>query len=185
MRIHKKPSTMSDGIRDGVVGCTLKVVDEEDNWYKIVLPDGITGWAEKRHFGSFLPFSAESIIRQAREFLGYQYSWGGCSPKGFDCSGFVQTVFRLHGVTIPRDSWQQQEQNLFSTDYRNALPADLLFFGKTPERATHVAIALGNQRFIHASGWVRYNSFREKDEDFSSRQLQTFISVNRYSLSGE
>lgn len=182
IRIHKEPSTLSDGVRDGVIGCTLKCIDEEEDWYKILLPDGISGWAEKRHFGNFPPFSAENVIRLAREFLGYQYSWGGCSPKGFDCSGFVQTVFRLLGLTIARDSWQQQQQNLFSTDYHDALPADLLFFGKTPERVTHVAISLGNRRFIHASGWVRYNSFRKADEDFSNRQLQSFISVNRYSL---
>jgi cell wall-associated NlpC family hydrolase len=178
--IHREPSTSSEGVRDAVIGSTLIAVDERENWYRIALPDCTAGWAEKRHFGTFPGFSVENILSLAREFLGYQYAWGGRSPKGFDCSGFVQTVFSLHGIVIARDSWQQQQGNLLSTDYRQAQPADLLFFGKTPERVTHVAISLGDQRFIHASGWIRCNSFRKTDLDYSSHHLQTFISVNRY-----
>lgn len=179
-RVYKEPSTLSEGIKDAVIGCTLTAAGEKDSWYGIVLPDGSKGWAEKRHFGVFPEFSEENIISQAREFLGYQYTWGGRSPKGFDCSGFVQTVFFLLGVSLPRDSWQQQQNNLVSTDYRKAQPADLLFFGKTMDHVTHVAISLGDEHFIHASGWVKTNSFRKADEDFSDHHLRTFISVNRY-----
>jgi len=182
VRIHEEPSSISNGIRDGVIGCTFKMVVEEGEWYKVVLPDGSTGWVEKKHFALLPDFSAKSIVSLAREFLGYQYAWGGRSPKGFDCSGFVQTVFNLHGIVIPRDSCQQQQHNLLSVDFREAEPADLLFFGKTSGQVTHVAISLGDQRFIHASGWVKYNSLRETDKDFSELHLQTFISVNRYSV---
>lgn len=180
LRIYREPSRKSEGLKEAVLGCSLIAAGEENGWYKIALPDGTMGWAEKRHFGSFPPFTPENVTTLAREFLGYQYSWGGCSPKGFDCSGFVQSVFRLLGVSLPRDSWQQQQYNLLSNDYRQAEAGDLLFFGKTPEKVTHVGISLGNQRFIHASGWVKYNSFNEADSDFSSEHIQTFISVNRY-----
>lgn len=184
MRIYREPSTLSDGLKDAVIGCTLTAIAEEGNWYKIRLADGAVGWAEKSHFGTFPDFSPENIVALARDFLGYQYCWGGRTPKGFDCSGFVQTVFLLHGISLPRDAWQQQRLNLLASDYRQAQAADLLFFGKTPERVTHVAISLGNERFIHASGWVKYNSFRETDEDFSGHHLRTFISVNRYTTQG-
>ena len=180
MKIHKGPSRESECIRDGVIGCRLPAVDERDGWYRVALPDGAEGWAQKKHFGSLAQFSPLKIVALAREFLGYQYFWGGRSPKGFDCSGLVQTVFGLLGVTLPRDSWQQQENNIISKDFRVAEPGDLLFFSKTPERVTHVAIAVENQRFIHASGWVRYNSLRKADEDFSGNHLKTFVSVNRY-----
>jgi hypothetical protein len=180
VRLREEPSAESACIRDAVIGCRLPVIDELGDWYRIALPDGLSGWARKHAFGTFPQFSAENILSLAREFLGYQYVWGGRSPKGFDCSGFVQTVFRLHGVLLPRDAYQQQEKNLISTSYQEACPADLLFFGKTPERVTHVAIALGNGRFIHASGWVKYNSLNENDEDFSKRHADTFISVSRY-----
>jgi len=182
MRIYAEPSTSAEGIKDAVIGSTLQTIDEADGWYQIALPDGFIGWAEKRHFGRFPAYSADNIVSLAREFLGYQYSWGGRTPKGFDCSGFVQTIFRLVGCLLFRDAWQQQQRNLVSTDYHAAQPADLLFFGATPEKVAHVAISLGNERFIHAQGWVKLNSFKETDTDFSRDLLNTFISVNRYSV---
>lgn len=181
LRIYMEPSPSATGVKDALLGCNLKAIDELNDWYKIALPDGSTGWAEKRHFGAFPDFSVVNIVTLARELLGYQYFWGGRTTKGFDCSGLVQTVFRLCGCLLPRDSWQQQQNNLFSTNYRDAEAADLLFFGATPEKVTHVAISLGNGRFIHARGWVRMNSFNPADTDFSADLLNSFISVNRYS----
>jgi len=180
MRIHLSPSSDSDCLKDGVIGCRLIMVDEKEDWYRVVIPGGQYGWAEKKHFGSFPECSPENLLALARSFLGYQYTWGGRSPKGFDCSGFVQTVFGLHGVILPRDSWQQQRQFYVSSDYRDATPGDLLFFARTPERVSHVGIALNNQRFIHASGWVKYNSLLETEDDFSRSHLETFLSINRY-----
>lgn len=182
IRIRNQPSNDAEIIRDGVIGSKLTAEDKHNGWTRIILPDGQPGWVETDHFGSFPPATPANIIRLAQEFLGYQYVWGGLTPKGFDCSGFVQTTFALHGITLPRDSWQQQEQHLISTDPSAGAPGDLLFFGKTPEKVTHVAISLGNQRFIHASGWVKYNSFNESDPDFSQDLSDTFISVNRYPL---
>ena len=180
IRIREEPAADAEIIRDGVIGSQLILDDETNGWTRIVLPDRRSGWAETEHFGSFPSPTPLNILHLAREFLGYQYVWGGRTPKGFDCSGFVQTTFGLHGVALPRDSWQQQEQHLVSNDFAAAIPGDLLFFARTPEKVTHVAISLGNQRFIHASGWVRYNSFRESDSDFSRDHLDTFVSVNRY-----
>ena len=179
LRLFREPTTDSQGIRDAVIGCTVETIDETEEWYKIALPDGHTGWAEKAHFGSFPESTPQNIVASAHQFLGYQYFWGGRTPKGFDCSGFVQTVFRLHEILLPRDTWQQQELNVISDDFRDAEPADLLFFAKTPERVTHVAIALGGGKFIHASGRVKNNSLMKSDTDFSSKHLKTFVSVNR------
>ena len=181
-QIRTEPSHQAPCLKDGVIGCRLVTTGEENDWYQILLPDGLVGWAEKDHFGSFPNGTAANILALASQFLGYQYTWGGRTPKGFDCSGLVQTVFGLLGIPLPRDSWQQQERYLISKDFRDAEAGDLLFFGKTPDRVTHVAISRGNLRFIHASGWVRENSFRETDKDFSREHVQKFISVNRYPL---
>ena len=180
LRIHNEPDLDSPAIRDAVIGCKLIATTEQDGWYQLVLPGGLAGWAEKQAFGTFPEFSPANVVALAGEFLGYQYTWGGSTPKGFDCSGLVQTVFKLLGVALPRDSWQQQQHNLLSRNFRDAEPGDLLFFGKTPEKVTHVGISLGNQRFIHASGWVKCNSFNEADSDYSANHVKTFISVNRY-----
>lgn len=184
MPLFEAPDLNSLKVRDAVIGCFLHIIDEQMNWYQILLPDGVVAWAEKLNFAPTLQFSSQSIISLACEFLGYQYLWGGCTPKGFDCSGFVQTVFGIHSRQLPRDSWQQQQNNQFSSDYRDAQPGDLLFFSNKPDTVTHVAISLGQQRYIHASGWVRLDSFNENDDIFEKQRAQSFVSVNRYPLVG-
>ena len=176
------PSPDSIQLRDAVIGCKLQVTADHDDWYQVVLPDGISGWIKKNSLAAMSQFSVESILSLAHEFIGYQYFWGGISPKGFDCSGFVQTVYRLHNVQLPRDSWQQQQQGFLSSNHLDAQPGDLLFFSSQPDKVTHVAISLGDQQYIHASGWVRLDSFRESDEIFNKQRLDQFTSVNRYSL---
>ncbi|MEA3387304.1 MAG: C40 family peptidase, partial [Patescibacteria group bacterium] len=184
MRLYAQPSDDADAVRDAVIGCQLKAVDEQGSWYRIALPDGTSGWAKKKNFGSIPEPLPKNIVSLAREFLGYQYFWGGLTPKGFDCSGFVQTVYGLHGVQLPRDSWQQQQHHQVSTDYHDAQPGDLLFFSNKPDTVTHVAISLGQQKYIHASGWVRLDSFNENDDIFEKQRAQSFVSVNRYPLAG-
>lgn len=178
--VFETPSIHAKRLRDAVIGSTLTVMAEEDNWSQIILPDNTPGWVPKESFGIPKKLTRQNLIQQAKDFLGYQYIWGGITPKGFDCSGLIQTVFKLCSHTLPRDSHQQQQQNLVSTQYRDAQPGDLLFFGKTPERVTHVALSLGENRFIHASGWIRENSLNPEDADYSQHHVNTFISVNRY-----
>jgi len=180
--IHEQPDSNAPVLRDAVIGARLHVDEERNGWALVTLPDGLAGWVESGNFGTFEPATPERIIERAREFLGYQYLWGGRSPKGFDCSGFVQTIFALHHVHLPRDAWQQQEHHEISREYGDAQSGDLLFFARTPERVTHVAVSLGDNRFIHASGWVRYNSLNPSDPDFRATLLETFVSVNRYPL---
>ncbi|WP_419175055.1 NlpC/P60 family protein [Desulfosediminicola sp.] len=181
-RIFSAPDRASTALRDVVIGSRLPVLAEERRWAQVVLPGGETGWLESCHFGEIGPAGTASIVSLAREFLGYQYSWGGRTPKGFDCSGFVQTVFGLHGIELPRDANMQQKLNLVSKDHHKASAGDLLFFGESPDRVTHVAISLGDNRFIHAYGMVRENSFSAEDSDFSPKHLESFVSVNRYPL---
>jgi len=178
--IFDEPSTEAKRLRDGVIGSTLTVVDEKDSWSQIILPDQTLGWVLKDNLGASKKLSDHNLIQQAKDFLGYQYIWGGITPKGFDCSGLIQTVFKLCSCPLPRDSYQQQQQNLVSHSHSDAIPGDLLFFGKTTERVTHVALSLGEERFIHASGWVRENSLNPQDSDYSQHHVNTFISVNRY-----
>lgn len=179
-RIFQTPSESAEAVRDAVVGSRLNVIDDQGDWAQIALPDGVLGWARTQHFGTLSRLSPSSVVACAREFLGYQYLWGGRTPKGFDCSGFVQTVFALHGVQLQRDAWQQQLDNQTSLHYLDSRPGDLLFFSSTPGKVTHVGIALGGGGFIHASGWVRINSLDQGSENFSQRHVDTFTSVNRY-----
>jgi peptidoglycan endopeptidase LytE len=99
------------------------------------------------------------MLRTATDLLGTPYRNGGATVDGFDCSGFVQYVFARHGVRIPRTVRQQAE---VGAKVREAEAGDLVFFKTDGRGATHVGIALGPDRFIHAPssrGVVRVEPF--------------------------
>jgi hypothetical protein len=87
------------------------------------------------------PRTRDAVARTARSaFAGTRYAWGGVTPWGADCSGFVQTVFALHGIPLPRDAWQQAQHGTATPAH--AL-ADLLFFSdRDDRRPTHVGIVV-------------------------------------------
>ena len=110
--------------------------------------------AKKR--GEAYPLSAdekEALLRYAKYFKGGKYVWGGTTPEGFDCSGYVQYLYRKHGVNLPRTAWAQSKVGKpVSVD--KLQKGDLLFFLTDKKRGipvTHVGIYLGNGEFIHAA----------------------------------
>jgi cell wall-associated NlpC family hydrolase len=162
-------------IRDLVYGCQVEATPISQGGYTLVLPDGCQGWADGPFSNTVAQADRETIITVARTFLGVPYLWGGKSPRGFDCSGFTQTVFRTVGVTLPRDAHKQAEffQNE-KIDYTVAQPGDLLFFG-TKDNITHVAIYLGQEQFIHSQGWVREQSFNSQNADYHGRLKEKYL----------
>lgn len=111
----------------------------------------------------------EAIVRRAVElFRGAPYQWGGVTPWGSDCSGFVQTMYALHGTQLPRDAWMQGEAGLDVTGETSELrPADLLFFSDRDDgKITHVALSLGGPTIAHlslANGGFGINSLDATD----------------------
>jgi cell wall-associated NlpC family hydrolase len=74
------------------------------------------------------------------------------TPLGIDCSGFVSLVYRVHGRVLPRDADLQFGDPKAEVVERASLqPADLLFFGRSPSKITHVGMYLGDGRFIDAT----------------------------------
>jgi len=101
---------------------------------------------------------SESIVNCAKEFLNVPYLWGGKSFFGIDCSGFTQIIYKIHGIKIPRDTYQQAEIGDALTFIEEAKPGDLAFFENKEGRIHHVGIILADQKIIHAHGKVRIDS---------------------------
>ncbi len=95
------------------------------------------------------------IAENALMLLNTPYQWGGRSPFGIDCSGFVQIIYKLCGIYLPRDAYQQAEMGQTLSFIEEAEEGDLAFFDNEEGRITHVGIILSNNRIIHASGMVR------------------------------
>lgn len=94
--------------------------------------------------------TAAAVIATAKKYIGVPYLWGGTTPSGFDCSGFVQYVFKAHGISLPRVSRDQYTAG-YAVSRSNLKPGDLVFFNTGGSGVSHLGIYLGNNQFIHAS----------------------------------
>ncbi|MEL6777271.1 MAG: C40 family peptidase [Cyanobacteria bacterium J06597_16] len=130
--------------------------------------DDYLGWISAKHIEDLTPvttpyeapvLSAEEIQSRLPEVIDFaqaamavpnEYLWGGATAPNYDCSGLVQSAFMAAGIQLPRDSYQQEDftHHVLASDLQ---PGDLIFFG-TPERTTHVALYLGEGRYVHSSG---------------------------------
>lgn len=95
----------------------------------------------------------QKLLEDAKYFKGGRYVWGGTTPEGFDCSGYVQYLYKKHNIDLPRTAWAQSKKGE-SVDMDHLQKGDLLFFLTDKTRGipvTHVGIYIGNGNFIHAA----------------------------------
>lgn len=123
-----------------------------------------------------LKYDSKLVQQTAMKFLSAPYLWGGRSIFGIDCSGFTQVVFRLCGVSLLRDAYQQAAMGS-AIAFEDLKTGDLAFFNKDKSvKITHVGIVLKDDsktQIIHASGKVRIDSLTNKGIIHSDNQAQT------------
>jgi gamma-D-glutamyl-L-lysine dipeptidyl-peptidase len=163
------------------IGTRLPVAGRSENWFQLLMPDGRRLWTEGHRVRlvdrePLRPATPEAVGKTALRFLGIPYLWGGCSPLGLDCSGFMQLLMRLHGISLLRDAHQQAAQGEASEEPARA---DLVFFGpeERPDQITHVGMMLDRRRFIHAPGGDRIRINRLTDEPYACqfRRARRFL----------
>ena len=94
---------------------------------------------------------ANQIIANAKKHLGTPYVWGGTTPKGFDCSGLTQYVFKQSGISLPRTTTEQVKMGTYVSK-SSLRPGDLVFLQNTYRQGvSHVGIYIGDGQIIHAS----------------------------------
>lgn len=115
--------------------------------------------------------SSSGVIAYAKTFLGTPYVYGATGPNSFDCSGYVQYVYKHFGVTTGRTTGNQIARGQY-VSRANLQPGDLVFFGSgTPH---HVGIYLGNNSYIHAphTGDVVKISILTRNDYLSARRVK-------------
>lgn len=118
--------------------------------------DGLVGAATYRALmGRELPevsrggsYVARRIVQTSFQYIGVPYVFGGTTPSGFDCSGFVRYVYANAGIWLPRAADEQFESGYAVS---NLQPGDLVFFSTYTYGASHSGIYLGNGKFISAT----------------------------------
>jgi len=166
---HKKAGIVSDL----VLGDLFEVESVVKKFLKIRFPDGRTGYVRKADCISFDEWidqkpDARSVLSVAGKMTGFPYLWGGTSSKGVDCSGFVKIVYYSRGIILARDASQQARygESVDLSNRNNLQPGDLLFFGRSAQRITHVGIYQENGNFIHSSGKVHIGSIDPKAPNY-------------------
>jgi gamma-D-glutamyl-L-lysine dipeptidyl-peptidase len=188
--VREEASPDAPAVADLVVGAVLGTSGQKGGWLAVQLPDGRKGFVNQADATDYQAWKAsrkitpENTEQTARRFMGVPYLWGGTSAKGFDCSGYVKTVFRLNGTELQRDADQQSNEGVaVPTD--NGLAqlrkGDVLFFGPRAgvTRITHTGIYLGDKLFIHCSGLVKMNSFDQASPIYSENLLKRLVKVRR------
>ncbi|MBM7649231.1 cell wall-associated NlpC family hydrolase [Bacillus ectoiniformans] len=113
--------------------------------------------------------NASGLISKAKSYQGVPYKWGGTTPSGFDCSGFLNYVFNQSSqVQLPRTV-----EGIYAKGSKVAAPktGDLVFFETYKPGASHAGIYLGNNQFIHASSSKGVTISSVKDSYWSKRYL--------------
>lgn len=179
-------------VSDLVAGDLLELLGETGAYFQAGYPDGRRAFVPKTEAQPYetwlgsLKISENSLVQTGQRFLGLPYLWGGTSAKGVDCSGFTKTVYFLNGYVLPRDASQQAltgEAIDTRNGFQNLRPGDLLFFGKKrddgTDRVVHVAMWVGNGRFLHASDMVQVASLDPAAPDYDAYNHQRFLFAKR------
>lgn len=167
LKVREEPNTDCPVITLVAQDERLEVVEQKpDGWAKIMLDDeeayvsteycvieeeletAVT--MKELEFGNGISDLRINLCQYAKEFIGNPYVWGGTSlTNGADCSGFVQSVFKHFGVSLPRSSREQVNVGT-KISLADAQPGDLIFYAKGGT-INHVALYIGNGQVVHAS----------------------------------
>ena len=139
-------------------GTPLTITGTSGNWTAVTI-NGVKGYVNSTYVtttksdGGSKPSGSigETIVATAKQYMGAPYVYGGMSPSGFDCSGFVNYVYKLCGYSMSRVASSIYNNNGTYVEKANLQLGDLVFFASNSSSIGHVGIYIGNGQFIHSS----------------------------------
>lgn len=172
VNFRKSASTSSEIIDSLSKGTSVEIIDTLSGWHKIKVGTKVgyvatkfvsaastsTTNSSRSTQAATIDESDNSLISQvveyAKKFVGVKYVYGGKSPSGFDCSGYVGYVFKNFGIKLNSSS-ADMYSNGVKVSKSELKAGDILFFDASSRRSSgaidHVGIYLGGDKFIHAS----------------------------------
>jgi cell wall-associated NlpC family hydrolase len=157
---YREPNvTKHKPVKVAPISAILEVVSEKDErWLEVNLPCNTRAWIQRGEGDireapwTWPRLAVEDMIALSKRFLGVPYLWGGTSPLGLDCSGFVQLVYKMGGIPILRDAGIQMDNSgLAEVPKGSEQAGDLVFFGSAPNKIDHVGMMIDAENFINAT----------------------------------
>ena len=143
-------------------GTPLTITGMSGDWTAVTI-NGVKGYVNSAYVsttkteggngGGSTPSTSigETIVATAKQYMGAPYVYGGMSPSGFDCSGFVNYVYKLCGYSMSRVASSIYNNNGTYVEKANLQIGDLVFFASNSSSIGHVGIYIGNGQHVHAS----------------------------------
>jgi gamma-D-glutamyl-L-lysine dipeptidyl-peptidase len=166
----------------------LYCLEEGDpRWLKVLLPNKKEAYIQRGDVLSEPKITTKKeLCLFSERFLGLPYTWGGRSSFGYDCSGFVQMLYKKVGVDLQRDSSQQILDDRFHDKLVEEIePCDLIFFGQSSKEVSHVGMYLDHGYFIHAVAaeykpWIRISFLADPEWNGSIRPYRKIKSPGKF-----
>ena len=136
--------------------------------------------------GERLEVKGEEVVRVAKSLLNVPYLWGGKNMMGFDCSGFVQTVYSVFGIQLLRNAREQITQGEVVNSLAESQPGDLVFFDHSDRdpnatKISHVGMLISPTQVIHCSGCVHIDRIDEMGVYLSNGEMtHHLVQIKRY-----
>jgi cell wall-associated NlpC family hydrolase len=168
LNLRSGPSTANAVIVTLKHGYKLTILETSNGWYKVKTPARTVGWVHSDYVtktgtvasrGAVTRTQSKAsselsteIVSYAKKFLGVKYVWGGNTPSGFDCSGFVKYVYNHFDLSIERVASAQAKQGT-AVSKANLRAGDLVFFDTNGghNKVNHVGMYIGDGKFIQSS----------------------------------
>lgn len=167
LNVREQPDTESAILTQVASGEEMDYLETLDGWIKVAV-DADEAYVSAEYvtveekldtaitmtellYGQGVSDVRVDLVEYAKQFVGNRYVWGGTSlTKGADCSGFVLSVFKKYGISLPHHAASQAGYGT-KISAGELQPGDLVFYGNKRGSINHVAIYIGGGQVVHAS----------------------------------